>query len=309
MILIITEEADLSTSLVIDWLLFFKIKFIRINENDELKVVFNEGNIKIVTNNCSFYISELKGVWYRRGFLNLKIKSVDKGTIDEFRKNEFIKLKEFIYYKLSKIPHINKFFNSDVNKLIVNDIAKSLGILVPFERILNNKIDLERINDIDDYITKSITGSLIFDYKDFYLVGYTSKINKKDKLPNVFFPSLIQKYIPKKYELRIFFLHGEFYVMAIFSQKDEKTKIDFRNYNKVKPNRNVPFKLPMEVEKKLTELMNKLDLNCGSIDMICTPKNEFVFLEVNPIGQYGMVSNPCNYYLHEKIASFFNKIV
>jgi D-alanine-D-alanine ligase-like ATP-grasp enzyme len=50
--------------------------------------------------------------------------------------------------------------------------------------------------------------------------------------------------------------------------------------------------------------MNKLDLNCGSIDMIVTPKNEYVFLEVNPVGQFGMVSYPCNYNLEKKIAEY-----
>jgi hypothetical protein len=29
-----------------------------------------------------------------------------------------------------------------------------------------------------------------------------------------------------------------------------------------------------------------------------------VFLEVNPTGQYGMVSDPCNYYLDKKIAEY-----
>ncbi len=50
--------------------------------------------------------------------------------------------------------------------------------------------------------------------------------------------------------------------------------------------------------------MDKLDLNCGSIDMIVNTKNEFIFLEVNPVGQFGMVSEPCNYFLEKKVAEF-----
>jgi D-alanine-D-alanine ligase-like ATP-grasp enzyme len=93
--------------------------------------------------------------------------------------------------------------------------------------------------------------------------------------------------------------------MAIFSQNDEQTKIDFRKYNHLKPNRNVPFMLPPEIEKKLIQLSKKIGVNCGSIDMIVTSNNDFVFLEINPIGQFGMVSTPCNYVLNEKIALFF----
>jgi len=43
-------------------------------------------------------------------------------------------------------------------------------------------------------------------------------------------------------------------------------------------------------------------LNSGSIDILVTPNNEYVFLEVNPVGQFGMVSQPCNYYLEKRIA-------
>jgi hypothetical protein len=37
--------------------------------------------------------------------------------------------------------------------------------------------------------------------------------------------------------------------------------------------------------------------------MIVTPEGEYVFLEVNPTGQFGWVSDNCNYYLEEKIAN------
>jgi len=119
---------------------------------------------------------------------------------------------------------------------------------------------------------------------------------------DIFFPSLIQDYIEKKYELRIFYLRGSFYSMAIFSQNDAKTKVDFRNYNSDIPNRKVPFKLDQEQESKLKLLMETININCGSIDMIVTKDNSFYFLEVNPIGQFGMLSKPCNYSL-EKIIS------
>jgi D-alanine-D-alanine ligase-like ATP-grasp enzyme len=95
--------------------------------------------------------------------------------------------------------------------------------------------------------------------------------------------------------------------MAMFSQKDEKTKIDFRHYDSTNPTRYVPFKLPEELEKKLDKLMRQVNLNTGSIDMILTEKNEYIFLEVNPIGQYGMTSVPCNYYLNKIIANYLIK--
>lgn len=308
MILIITEEADYSSSLVINWLLFYKIDFVRINENDLLHLEFLIDDIKFFNDEINFNFSQIKGMWYRRGFLNLKIDITTDSEINFFRKIELKKILEYVYFKLSQLPHINKFENSDVNKIIVCEYAKQYGLIVPEEYLLNFKKDLYRLIRIDEYATKSITGSTILHYGSHYITAYTSLVKYIKQVPETFFTSLIQKYIEKKYELRIFYLHKKFYSMAIFSQNDKTTEIDFRNYNRKNPNRNVVFELPNSIKEKLIKLMVKLDLNSGSIDMIVTPNNDFVFLEVNPIGQYGMVSNPCNYYLHKKIAEFFKNI-
>lgn len=305
MIVIITEEADYSSSLVINWLLFYNVSFIRINENDLIRVEFLKNDFRFIIQEIVFNFSEIKGMWYRRGFLNLKIDVATDTEINFFRKMEFKKSIDYVYFKLSQLPHINKFENSDVNKMIVSEYAKEFGLNVPEEYLINQKKDLLKIIKNDEYATKSITGSTIFNYGDYYVVGYTTLVNDLKQIPDFFFTSLVQKYIKKKYELRIFYLHKKFYSMAIFSQNDETTQIDFRNYNRKNPNRNVVFQLPNHIEEKLVKLMEKLDLNSGSIDMIVTPTNEFFFLEVNPIGQFGMVSNPCNYNLHKIIAEFF----
>jgi hypothetical protein len=51
--------------------------------------------------------------------------------------------------------------------------------------------------------------------------------------------------------------------------------------------------------------MESINLNTGSLDFIKSSKDSnYYFLEVNPSGQFGMTSNPCNYNLHEKIANY-----
>jgi glutathione synthase/RimK-type ligase-like ATP-grasp enzyme len=117
-------------------------------------------------------------------------------------------------------------------------------------------------------------------------------------------PSLIQRKIDKKYEIRVFYLMGNMYSMAIMSQNKNETEIDFRNYQNQNPNRTLSYELPDEINKKIIKLMDVLKLNSGSIDFIYNTNNEYVFLEVNPVGQYGMVSYPCNYYIEKKIANY-----
>jgi len=97
-------------------------------------------------------------------------------------------------------------------------------------------------------------------------------------------------------------MDNTFYPMAIFSQNDEKTKVDFRNYNLQRPNRKTPYELEKSIENKLYALVKEMGLTSGSLDLIRTIDDRYVFLEVNPIGQFGMTSTPCNYFLEEKIA-------
>ena len=135
----------------------------------------------------------------------------------------------------------------------------------------------------------------------------TILLDCRTNIPTKFSPSLFQGYIEKEYELRIFFLDDSFYSMVIFSQSNEKTKIDFRNYDIEKPNRVCPYSLPKKIERKITKLMNTIGLNTGSIDMIKSTDGNYYFLEVNPSGQFGMTGIPCNYDLYEKVASYLIK--
>jgi len=45
-------------------------------------------------------------------------------------------------------------------------------------------------------------------------------------------------------------------------------------------------------------------MRSGSIDMILTPEDEYVFLEVNPVGQFQWVAEHCNYPINQKIAEY-----
>lgn len=116
--------------------------------------------------------------------------------------------------------------------------------------------------------------------------------------------SVFQEKLDKELEIRTFFLNGKCYSMAIFSQLDSQTSVDFRKYNLTTNNRNVPYQLSRMLEEKITKLMDELKLNTGSIDIIKTKDGRYVFLEVNPVGQYGMTSFPCNYHLDRKIAEY-----
>lgn len=95
---------------------------------------------------------------------------------------------------------------------------------------------------------------------------------------------------------------GNVSLWLFFSQNNHRTSTDFRNYDSVEPNRNTPFKLPASFENKLKLLCEHIGLNFCSIDVLLDRDYQLYFLEINPVGQFGMVSMPCNYHIEKIIA-------
>jgi ATP-GRASP peptide maturase of grasp-with-spasm system len=329
MVIIFSQKFEPSTAHVMDWLAYLNKPVIRINNDDEaasdidIHISNDYVNCKFVYKKQLVDISSIDSYWYRRG--GLTVKSVDYNKLSRLFSPEFVMpvssalrdelfhFTEFIYLLLRyKKPKIGDPFKCSPNKLIVLHKAALAGLCIPKTLLTNSKKSLALFfSSFLSIVTKPISGGVFIRdrNKTGHYFAYTEIISEDylESFASDFFPSKFQEYIDKVLELRIFFLGDVFYSMAIFSQSDEKTKVDFRKYNREKPNRTVPYKLPLEIEEKLRTLMFELELESGSIDMIVTKDDEYVFLEVNPVGQFGMVSEPCNYYLEMEIAKYLSK--
>ena len=93
-------------------------------------------------------------------------------------------------------------------------------------------------------------------------------------------PVYLQHYIPKQYEVRITIIAKEVYAVRI----DTKNKIDWRlDYQNHKY---TLIACPENVIRKCYQMMTDFNLIFGAFDFIVTPENEWIFLEVNPNGQW-----------------------
>ena len=52
------------------------------------------------------------------------------------------------------------------------------------------------------------------------------------------------------------------------------------------------YKLPRSVSDKCVRLVANLGLTFGAIDMVKTPDGDYMFLELNPNGQWGWLEKP-----------------
>ncbi len=105
-------------------------------------------------------------------------------------------------------------------------------------------------------------------------------------------PSLFQKYISKRLELRITVMGDKVFAVSIDSQKYPKAIHDWRKALHDGIPHNL-FSLPSEIETKCKLLVKKLGLEFGAIDMIITPAERFIFLEINPNGQWAWIQQMC----------------
>jgi len=316
MIAIFTKQHyESSTDEVIEWLKYYEADFIKINGSDFYK------NYSFSSEGFGFdewenIANQVNICWFRRwqddDYVNNLAESLDASTdnvlqLNEHLNREIVMLSRFFWQSIEGKKWLSHPSELRYSKLEVLKQAKQAGLEIPATLITASRHKLKTFkHQKKRIISKCISEIAVYWQENTSLSLKTEEITDEliQALPATFFPSLFQELIEKSYELRVFYLDGQLYPMAIFSQLDTQTQLDFRNYNQKKPNRTVPYKLPKLVEDKLLALYKNLELSTGSTDLIKTKDGRYVFLEINPIGQFGMTSTPCNYNLEKKIAEY-----
>jgi ATP-GRASP peptide maturase of grasp-with-spasm system len=319
-----------TTEVVLDWLRAWGVPHIRINATDIARAhessrtafSINKSKVSVRLNIDGTEIdsSEVKVVWFRRWAYSADV-SVPRLFAENshrtdsnifFAANHVFKelqgVTKFFFSSLSSAKWLSEPKTAAPNKLQVLKMATEAGLDVPDTLVTADVNELRRfIAKHGSVITKPIGDMLLCNFDDRQYATYTSVIDDEfvSEHPRpASFPSLYQEKLDKKYEIRTFYLDGVCYSMAMFTQQKALTKGDFRKYCYADPVREVPYQLPASIEASIQKLMKELSLDTGSIDIVRTPDGRFVFLEVNPVGQFGMVSVPCNYKLEQKVARY-----
>ena len=99
---------------------------------------------------------------------------------------------------------------------------------------------------------------------------------------------LVQRWASKREEARVIVIGQQMFAVAIRTGSDA-AHVDWRaDYQSLSYER-IP--LPAEVECGILAVMSELDLVYGAFDFVISPDEEWIFLEVNPGGQYGFLED------------------
>ena len=254
-------------------------------------------NAQINMGSASQQIDGVKSVWYRRPVMPKAPPSI-KEEYASFVEEEWRACLWSLYTTLDAFwvnPPLIGHRLLEHNKLLQLRTAASVGFATPNTIITNEATELSTFCECQGgtIVVKTIKGHFFRrDDREESFVIYTNPVSTdllnlyKDDIRLA--PVMAQEYVPKKLELRVTIVGKQIFACAIHSQESERTKHDWRRYDfeKVK---HEPYQLPPELEKKLLQLMDVWGLSFGAIDMILTPDDRYVFLEINPNGQWGWI--------------------
>lgn len=161
-------------------------------------------------------------------------------------------------------------------------VAQQVGLTIPETLITNDPEQARAFVEAHGFgrtIYKAFTGTR--------QAWRETRLLKEDDFGHIesvrFAPVIFQRYVDAQVDLRITVVGNDLFPAAIHSQ-ESSYKVDFRM--DMSSARVEPHRLPPAVEDGLRALMEELGIVYGAVDMRLTPDGEYVFLEVNPAGQW-----------------------
>lgn len=316
MILILGYDSyEQGTDPVISWLLHYQVPFVKVSLHDLLyrRVPYfvDLENRDVVIDGLSVKHA-VTTIWHRRflgGVDRLEYPAgPDSDQLNFEVRTEIRDLVAYLELLFRDKRWLTPLHKSKANKLELLDAAARCGLRVPHTRVLNNRRDLlAYYHQLDgQLISKPIADVRnAYQRQEHTYVILTNTIDEARiaGLPEYFFPSLFQERVAVACEIRVFYLDGRFFSTTTLTSRPERS-VDKKLDSTAEHVHYVPYQVPRAVEQRLHALMQAIGLNIGSIDLLRTPEGEYVFLEINPVGQYLAESTFCNYALEKEIADW-----
>jgi glutathione synthase/RimK-type ligase-like ATP-grasp enzyme len=110
-------------------------------------------------------------------------------------------------------------------------------------------------------------------------------INKFDRVRDA--PVFLQEHVRKRSDIRVTVVQDEVFAVSIDSQGETGSTVDWRRIGWRLPHQIID--LPAGLRQQLITLTKSYGLSFSCIDLIHSQHGEYVFLELNPIGEWGWI--------------------
>ena len=190
----------------------------------------------------------------------------------------------------------NAYWISDIdairraeNKIYQQLLAKEIGFKIPSGIITNNPEDFKKFveRNSGNIIIKPIYSGQI-GWPEMQNVVFTSKLESEPQSQQIeLCPSYLQERIEKQYDVRVTVVGDKIFAARIESQSNRETMTDWRVGENILPHKAIT--LPLSIQNQCRGILRRLDLQFGAIDFVETPEGEYIFLEINPNGQWAWI--------------------
>jgi glutathione synthase/RimK-type ligase-like ATP-grasp enzyme len=177
------------------------------------------------------------------------------------------------------------------NKPLQLHRGRQAGLDVPDTLVTN---DPDAVRELvrrhpEGVICKMMTSFAVYDEAGHEQVVFTNTVGEDDldDLDGLSrSPMAFQEKLPKELELRVTVIGRRVFTAAIDSQSSDRARDDWRRDGARMVTDWREHELPAAVESSLLTLMDRFGLQYGAADFILTPDGRWVFLEVNPAGEW-----------------------
>jgi hypothetical protein len=303
-ILILTEPNDSHADFIEQKLRERNAKFVRFNpaqfpSQAEISLSYcstdsSTGQTQYILrlDNQTINLKDLKALWYRRPKPPIPHEIITDKAIRQYIAEECHRFEQDVWSLLDCfwLPAPPTTIKRAKFKALQLKIASMLGFELPPTLFTNSPTEfIEFYNQHNgNIISKLASPSFFVDSVSRTFMRYTNMVSNRDvgyASAVSYCPVIFQAYVPKQLELRITVVGQQVFAAEIYSQQTNHTRVDWRHYDSYKTPY-FPHQLPEKIESLCVQLVKKLGLCYGAIDMVLTPDGRYVFLEINPNGQY-----------------------
>ena len=236
-------------------------------------------------------LNDLESVWYRRPAASVPHKEITDKLTRNYVKEECRMFMHNTWNSIDSLwlPAHEPVIRRAELKALQLKVAGALGFELPPTLFTNSPEDfLDFYRKHNGNIISKLPSISLYKYTGKTFNRYTQVVSKRDvgyARAVRLCPIIFQAYVPKRVELRITVVGQEVFAAEIHSQHSNHTRHDWRRYDRFQTPY-FPHELPRDLQQLCVRLVEQLGLCYGAIDMVLTPDERYVFLEINPNGQY-----------------------
>jgi hypothetical protein len=243
------------------------------------------------TDEAAIALGDLHSVWFRRPENPVPHPEITDPVMRDYLEEECKTFMNDVWHSLDClcVPALPNVLRRAEFKASQLKVAGELGFELPPTLFTNSPEEfLEFYRRHNGNIVSKLASKAFYSVTGATFNRYTQVVSKRDVgyagLVR-YGPVIFQAYVPKRVELRVTVVGKELFTVEIHSQESNHTRHDWRRYDFF-ATPYLPHELPREVGQLCVELVERLGLCYGAIDLVLTPDGRYVFLEINPNGQY-----------------------